>query len=193
MDESNIQRKSLPVENSCSLITKLNNSVCTNTSSYEETSLENCSVDHEADLKHSIEIHAALWNTMLTLNLSSQKQPKLATPKTMWDSLDSTNRNNATVLYELSPPEMSAARIERVETHASRLHKDAFEFSEVGDSCKDNDKIQNYDMKHREHQQNQTNKTWHPRSCGLRCMRKQQTLFCVTAFGEDIIRDSKAL
>ncbi|CAL8166934.1 unnamed protein product [Prunus armeniaca] len=42
MDESNIQRKSLPVENSCSLITKLNNSVCscTNTSSYEETSAE---------------------------------------------------------------------------------------------------------------------------------------------------------
>ena len=56
MDESNIQRKSLPVENSCSLITKLNNSVCTNTSSYEETSPENCSVDHEADLKHSIEV-----------------------------------------------------------------------------------------------------------------------------------------
>ncbi|CAL2262142.1 unnamed protein product [Prunus armeniaca] len=55
MDESNIQRKSLPVENSCSLITKLNNSVCTNTSSYEETSPENCSVDHEADLKHSRE------------------------------------------------------------------------------------------------------------------------------------------
>ncbi|BBH06800.1 chromatin remodeling 4 [Prunus dulcis] len=56
MDEPNIQRKSLPVENSCSLITKLNNSVCTNTSSYEETSPENCSVDHEADLKHSREI-----------------------------------------------------------------------------------------------------------------------------------------
>ncbi|CAB4315946.1 unnamed protein product [Prunus armeniaca] len=55
MDESNIQRKSLPVENSCSLITKLNNSVCTNTSSYEETSPENCSVDHEADLKNSRE------------------------------------------------------------------------------------------------------------------------------------------
>ncbi|XP_008230442.1 PREDICTED: uncharacterized protein LOC103329722 [Prunus mume] len=55
MDESNIQRKSLPVENSCSLITKLNHSVCTNTSSYEETSPENCSVDHEADLKHSRE------------------------------------------------------------------------------------------------------------------------------------------
>ncbi|CAL2250767.1 unnamed protein product [Prunus armeniaca] len=55
MDESNIQRKSLPVENSCSLITKLNNSVCTNTSSYEEISPENCSVDHEADLKHSRE------------------------------------------------------------------------------------------------------------------------------------------
>ncbi|PQQ14860.1 uncharacterized protein Pyn_39558 [Prunus yedoensis var. nudiflora] len=53
MDESNIQRKSQPVENSCSL---LNNSVCTNTSSYEETSPENCSVDHEADLKHSREI-----------------------------------------------------------------------------------------------------------------------------------------
>ncbi|CAL2269733.1 unnamed protein product [Prunus armeniaca] len=58
MDESNIQRKSLPVENSCSLITKLNNSVCTNTSSYEETSAENCSVDHEADLKHSREVSA---------------------------------------------------------------------------------------------------------------------------------------
>ncbi|PQQ14861.1 uncharacterized protein Pyn_39559 [Prunus yedoensis var. nudiflora] len=36
---------------------------------------------------------------------------------------------------------MSAARIERVETHASRLHKDAFEFLEVGDSCKDDDKV----------------------------------------------------
>ncbi|CAL2250744.1 unnamed protein product [Prunus armeniaca] len=58
MDESNIQRKSLPVENSCSLITKLNNSVCTNTSSYEEISPENCSVDHEADLKHSREVVA---------------------------------------------------------------------------------------------------------------------------------------
>ncbi|KAL6290625.1 hypothetical protein ACE6H2_008135 [Prunus campanulata] len=56
MDESNIQRKSLPVENSCALISKLNNSVCTNTSSYEETSPENCSVDHEADLKHSREV-----------------------------------------------------------------------------------------------------------------------------------------
>ncbi|CAL2250763.1 unnamed protein product [Prunus armeniaca] len=55
MDESNIQMKSPHVENSCSLITKLNNSVCTNTSSYEETSPENCSVDHEADLKHSRE------------------------------------------------------------------------------------------------------------------------------------------
>ncbi|CAL8109158.1 unnamed protein product [Prunus armeniaca] len=42
------------------------------------------------------------------LNLSSQKQPDLAAPKTMWDSLDSTSRNNATVLHELSPPEMSA-------------------------------------------------------------------------------------
>lgn len=73
------------------------------------------------------------------LNLSSQKQPDLAAPKTMWDSLDS--RNNATVLHELSPPEMSAARIERVETHASRLHKDAFEFLEVGDGCKDDDKV----------------------------------------------------
>ncbi|CAL2250761.1 unnamed protein product [Prunus armeniaca] len=55
MDESNIQMKPPHVENSCSLITKLNNSVCTNTSSYEETSPENCSVDHEADLKHSRE------------------------------------------------------------------------------------------------------------------------------------------
>ncbi|CAL8160512.1 unnamed protein product [Prunus armeniaca] len=42
------------------------------------------------------------------LNLRSQKQPDLAAPKTMWDSLDSTSRNNATVLHELSPPEMSA-------------------------------------------------------------------------------------
>lgn len=75
------------------------------------------------------------------LNLSSQKQPDLAAPKTMWDSLDSTSRNNATVLHELSPPEMLAARIERVETHASRLHKDAFEFLEVGDGCKDDDKV----------------------------------------------------
>ncbi|PQP97607.1 uncharacterized protein Pyn_39916 [Prunus yedoensis var. nudiflora] len=75
------------------------------------------------------------------LNLSSQKQPDLSAPKTMWDSLDSTSRNNATVLHELSPPEMSAARIERVETHASRLHKDAFEFLEVGGSCKDDDKV----------------------------------------------------
>ncbi|CAL8160502.1 unnamed protein product [Prunus armeniaca] len=40
------------------------------------------------------------------LNLSSQKQPDLAAPKTMWDSLDSTSRNNATVLHELSPPEI---------------------------------------------------------------------------------------
>ncbi|BFG37298.1 hypothetical protein CerSpe_235730 [Prunus speciosa] len=261
MDESNIQRKSLPVENSCSLITKVNNSVCTNTSSYEETSPENCSVDHEADLKHSREIidftyahagsgaagtkilmheeeqlhdeektgsdalqqagkvlgqsaqsaldvevlcmdhlrkssdtrdssseavtlckrgktHALIRDEAqvlssddlkatetphvgrslpyldlsviptdscgtvecnVDLNLSSQKQPDLSAPKTMWDSLDSTSRNNATVLPELSPPEMSAARIERVETHASRLHKDAFEFLEVGDSCKDDD------------------------------------------------------
>ncbi|PQQ11918.1 uncharacterized protein Pyn_32947 [Prunus yedoensis var. nudiflora] len=216
MDESNIQRKSLPVENSCSLITKLNNSVCANTSSYEETSPENCSVDHEADLKHSREnllvsynliayfIHrvslmheeeqlhdvektgsdalqqagevlgqsaqsamdvevlcmdhlrkssdtrdssseaATLYSSgtvecNVDLNLSSQKQPDMAAPKTMWDSLDSTSRNNATVLHELSPPEMSALRIERVETHASRLHKDAFEFLEVGDSCKDDD------------------------------------------------------
>ncbi|PQQ05342.1 uncharacterized protein Pyn_06631 [Prunus yedoensis var. nudiflora] len=75
------------------------------------------------------------------LNLSSQKQPDLAAPKAMWDSLDSTSRNNATVLHEPSPPEMSAARIERVETHASRLHKDAFEFLEVGDSCNDDDKV----------------------------------------------------
>ncbi|PQQ14866.1 uncharacterized protein Pyn_39564 [Prunus yedoensis var. nudiflora] len=263
MDESNIQRKSLPVENSCSLITKLNNSVCTNTSSYEETSPENCSVDHEADLKHSREIidftyahagsaaagtkilmheeeqlqdeentgsdalqqagkvlgqsaqsamdvevlcmdhlrkssdtrdssseavtlckpgktHALIRDEAqvlssddlkatetphlgrslpyldlsviptdscgtvernVDLNLSSQKQPDLSAPKTMWDSLDCTSRNNATVLHELSPPEMSAARIERVETHASRLHKDAFEFLEVGDSCKDDDKV----------------------------------------------------
>ncbi|XP_034218702.1 uncharacterized protein LOC117630072 [Prunus dulcis] len=251
MDEPNIQRKSLPVENSCSLITKLNNSVCTNTSSYEETSPENCSVDHEADLKHSREIfdfryaHAGsaaagtkilmheeeqlhdeektgsdtlqqagkflgqcaqsamdvevlctdhlrkssdtrdssseavtlckpgkthalirdeaqvlssddlkatetphlgrslIWTCLLSptdscgtvecnvdLNLSSQKQPDVAAPKTMW-SLDSTSRNNATVLHELSPPEMLAARIERVETHASRLHEDAFEFLKV--------------------------------------------------------------
>ncbi|XP_020421663.1 uncharacterized protein LOC18774618 isoform X1 [Prunus persica] len=263
MDESNIQRKSLPVENSCSLITKLNNCVCTNTSSYEETSPENCSVDHEADLKHSREIfdfryahagsaaagtkilmheeeqlhdeektgsdalqqagkvrgqnaqsamdvevlctdhlrkssdtrdssseavtlckpgktHALIRDEAqdlssddlkatetphlgrslpyldlsviptdscgtvecnVDLNLSSQKQPDLAVPKTTWDSLDSTSRNNATVLHELSPPEMSAARIEGVETHASRLHKDAFEFLEVGDSCKDDDKV----------------------------------------------------
>ncbi|BBH04613.1 multidrug resistance-associated protein 9 [Prunus dulcis] len=42
------------------------------------------------------------------LNLSSQKQPDLAAPKTMWDSLDYASRNNATVLHELSPPEMSA-------------------------------------------------------------------------------------
>ncbi|XP_021833531.1 uncharacterized protein LOC110773327 [Prunus avium] len=75
------------------------------------------------------------------LNLSSQKQPDQVAPKTMWDSLDSTSRNNATVLHELSLPEMSAARIERVETHASWLHKDAFEFLEVGDSCKDDDKV----------------------------------------------------
>ncbi|PQP98954.1 uncharacterized protein Pyn_27221 [Prunus yedoensis var. nudiflora] len=67
-----------------------------------------------------------------------EKQPDLAAPKTMWDSLDSASRNNATVLHELS-----AARIERVETHASRLHKDAFEFLEVGDSCKDDDKVWN--------------------------------------------------
>ncbi|XP_020421666.1 uncharacterized protein LOC109949784 [Prunus persica] len=37
------------------------------------------------------------------LHLSSQKQPDLAAPKTMW-SLDSTSRNNAIVLHELSPP-----------------------------------------------------------------------------------------
>ncbi|CAL8127624.1 unnamed protein product [Prunus armeniaca] len=267
MYESNIQRKSLPVENSCSLITKLNNSVCTNTIPYEETSPENCSVDHEADLKNSgenllvsyiliayfihrdslmheeeqlhdeektgsdalqqagevlgqsaqsamdVEVlcmdhlrkssdtrdssseaatlckpgktHALIRDEAqvlssadlkatetphlgrllpyldlsvipteflladsrgtvecnVDLNLSSQTQPDLAVPKTMWDSLDSTSRNNATVLHEPSPPEMSAARIERVETHASRLHKDAFEFLEVGDSCKDDDKV----------------------------------------------------
>ncbi|KAL6279957.1 hypothetical protein ACE6H2_016838 [Prunus campanulata] len=79
--------------------------------------------------------------SLISKNAFEPKQPDLAAPKTMWDSLDSTSRNNATVLHELSPPEMSAARIERVETQASRLHKDAFEFLEVGDSCKDDGKV----------------------------------------------------
>ncbi|KAM1308514.1 hypothetical protein EV1_010771 [Malus domestica] len=73
------------------------------------------------------------------LNLSPQQQPNIAAPKTMGGSLDSTSRNHAAVLHELSPPQMLAVRNERVETQASQLHRDAFEFLEVGASCKDND------------------------------------------------------
>lgn len=57
----------------------------------------------------------------------------------MGGSSDSTSRNHTAVLHELSPPQMPAARNERVETQASQLHRDAFEFLGVGASCKDND------------------------------------------------------
>lgn len=73
------------------------------------------------------------------LNLSPAKQSDTAAPKTVGDSLDSTSRNHATVLHKLSPPKMSAERTGRVETQASQLHRDGFEFLEVGASCKDDD------------------------------------------------------
>jgi hypothetical protein len=36
---------------------------------------------------------------------------------------------------------MVSVKNERIETHASLLHKDVFEFSEVGASCKDYDQV----------------------------------------------------
>ncbi|KAK9919290.1 hypothetical protein M0R45_027896 [Rubus argutus] len=75
------------------------------------------------------------------LNVSSQEQPVLAAPKTTPDSLDSTSRSHATILHEPRAPEMVSVKNERIETHASLLHKDVFEFSEVGASCKDYDQV----------------------------------------------------
>lgn len=75
------------------------------------------------------------------LNWSSQEQPVLAAPKATPDSLDSTSRSPATILHEPPPPEMVCVKNERIETHSSLLHKDVFEFSEVGVSCKDYDQV----------------------------------------------------
>ncbi|XP_068316832.1 uncharacterized protein [Pyrus communis] len=170
-DKSDIQRKSVPVENNCSLVTKLSNSVCANAASCDETSPENCSVNHETDLKHSIDEAQVLSSDDLKateiprlgrslpyldlsviptdscgtvdcnfdLNLSPAKQPDADVPKTVGDSLDSTSRNHAAVLHKLSPPQMLAERTGRVETQASQLHRDRFEFLEVGARGKDDD------------------------------------------------------
>lgn len=73
------------------------------------------------------------------LNLSPAKQPDADVPKSVGDLLDSTSRNHAAVLHKLSPPQMLAERTGRVETQASQLHRDRFEFLEVGARGKDDD------------------------------------------------------
>ncbi|XP_062003976.1 uncharacterized protein LOC133721391 [Rosa rugosa] len=84
------------------------------------------------------------------LNLSSQEQPLLAAPKATLDSFESTSRSPATVLHEPPPSEIVAIKNERIETHASLLRKDAFEFLEVGASCKDYDQVTpNFDSKNK--------------------------------------------
>lgn len=68
IDESDIQSKSLAVENNCSVITKSNNYACANTTSCEAISLESFSLDHGADLNPCREVcDMSIYNVDLSI------------------------------------------------------------------------------------------------------------------------------